>query len=163
MAVRSTHPVVPTSTPVSCAARARSAFSLIEMMMVLALVGIVVMIALPSSTEAIARSRVNRASNVVMGDLELAFSLSARQHRPLRIVSGGTSYAIVGRANDTLQVRWLGDGSDFGMQTVTFTPTSAVDVFPTGLASGSLTITIARDGFTRSVTMTRAGQVRSGP
>jgi Tfp pilus assembly protein FimT len=144
------------------AARHRRAFTLIEAAITLVLVGLVTIIALPSGAAAMVHSRVNKAAMVVASDLELSFSLAARQHRPLRVASSGSSYAIVGRADDTLQLRRLGANSDFAIGTVSFS-SSTVDVFPTGLASGSLTVTLTRDGYTKTITMTRAGQVRVTP
>ncbi len=149
--------------PVSCSiqvSRGRNAFSLIEVAITLALVGLIVTIALPKSTVAMARARVQRASSVVAGDFDLALSLSARQHRPLRLSIIGTKYVITGRANDTVLVRSLGSDSDFYLSSVIFSPNQPVDLFPTGLASGSLAIILMKDGFQRTVTMTRAGQVR---
>jgi hypothetical protein len=45
---------------------------------------------------------------------------------------------------------------------VSGSPTT-IDLFPNGTVSQSLTLTFTLDGYTRHVTMTRAGQVRVTP
>ncbi|MDQ6831410.1 MAG: hypothetical protein M3081_21320 [Gemmatimonadota bacterium] len=129
------------------------------MAITLALIGILAMIALPSSATALAHSRVNRAASMVAVDLDLALSQATRQHGPVQIALTGSTYAFTTRAGDTLHVRSLGTDSEFSLESVTFTPTT-VEVFPTGLVSGQLTIVMLKDGYSRTVTMSRAGQVR---
>ena len=60
---------------------------------------------------------------------------------------------------DTLIRRYYGIGSDFNFQSFTTNVTSAI-VFPNGMVSASVTVTIGGESLTRTIKMSRAGQVR---
>jgi type II secretory pathway pseudopilin PulG len=109
----------------------------------------------------IQRSQVNRATAVVAADLETAFSMAARQRRPIRIACcTAGSYTFVDRSDGTLRLqRSL---VDYGVTTLTFTA-SPVDIFPSGVASSPDTVTIGAAGYTRRIVMTSVGLVRILP
>jgi hypothetical protein len=106
----------------------------------------------------IRRAQVNRATAAVAADLETAFSMAARQRRPIRITCcAGVSYTLADLNGGT--VRLQRSLVDYGITTVAFTA-SPVDIFPSGVASSADTVTIGAAGYTRRVIMTSAGLVR---
>jgi prepilin-type N-terminal cleavage/methylation domain-containing protein len=140
----------------------RPAFTLLEIIVTLVIIGILAAAGMPAVARAISHSSVNNAATVVAGDLEAAFSLASRQRRPVRVRfnAGTRSYAITDRATSTvLRTRTLDNESDLKVGSIAGTP-SSVDVFPNGLASGPIAVTIATNGYTATVSMTRAGKVR---
>ena len=140
---------------------ARSGFTLIETIVVLVIVAMMAALVVPNANEAIGHARVNNTANVIAGDLQLAFSLANRQRTPLRLVvdPSGRSYQIVNRAGTVIKERRVGDTSDLHVSSLT-TSVTTLDVFPNGISSGPITITVATNGYRQRITMTRAGQVR---
>jgi Tfp pilus assembly protein FimT len=135
---------------------------LLETVVALAILSIVLSIALPASGEPIRHARVNRATGVVQMDLRRAYSLAARQRRPVRIAfdAAARSYVFTDiESGDTLHSRSFGEKSEFDLSAMTVT-TSPVDIAPSGFASSGLTVTLGVDGFERQVAMLRAGLVR---
>jgi hypothetical protein len=59
-----------------------------------------------------------------------------------------------------LRTRVLGTTSDYKLSSVRFTP-AAIDVFPNGIASQALTVTLSGGTYSRTVTMSRVGMVRA--
>ena len=147
--------------------RARRGTTLIEMMVVLAVVGVVVAVSLPKIGRGISRSRVDRAQRIAMGDLRLGAQLASRHRRPVRWIKGATNNRLGWRltnaaAPETVYVDrpMSGAGNDFVLSAVTSSPRDTVVFFPTGMASGALTLTLTgSNSYTRTVTMTRAGFV----
>jgi hypothetical protein len=69
-------------------------------------------------------------------------------------------YRIVDRAGGTVRLsRMLSGDTEFGVTGLAFS-TSPLDIFPSGVASAPLTVTISAGGYARQVSMTTAGQVR---
>ncbi|MGH7628021.1 MAG: GspH/FimT family protein [Gemmatimonadales bacterium] len=94
------------------------------------------------------------------GDLELAFSMAARQRKPMRVDLAGTTYTIADRAGGTVRFRRpLGPDSEYRVQTVTFSA-DPVDVFPSGVASSADTVTLTSGPAVRRIVKSPAGQVR---
>ena len=141
--------------------RVRKGFTLIETIIVLVVIAMMVSIAAPNVNRAIGHSRVNNTAQVIAGDLQLAFSVAGRQRTPLRITidPAGTRYTIATRTGTVIKERTLGDESDLRVATLTSSVTT-LNVFPNGLASGPISITVGLNGYTQTITMTRAGQGR---
>jgi len=141
---------------------APSGFTLIEALIVMVVLGIMLALALPPTTAALQHSRVNRAARVVATDLRLAFSMAARQRRPIRVTFDETnrSYTFSDAADGTvLRTRLLGDLSAYRISTMTVDESEIV-VVTTGLASAALTLTLTASGYSRQVSMMRASIVR---
>ena len=150
-----------TNFPRLRAGRAQSGFTMIETIIVLVVVAILTALITPKVNQAIGQSRVQSSAAVIAGDLQLAFSLARRQKTPVRISvdPAGTSYTIETRAGTVIKERLLGDDSDLRVGSLTSSVTT-LDVFPSGLSSGPITITVGTNGYTQTVTMTRTGHVR---
>ena len=141
--------------------RARTAFTIIELILVLVIIAMLAALVTPKVNEAISQSRVQESAAVIAGDLQLAFSLANRRKTPLRLTvdAAGTKYTIATRTGTVIRQRALGDASDLRVGSMTTTVTT-LDVFPNGLASGPITITVSLHGYTQRVRMTRTGHVR---
>ncbi len=132
-------------------------------MVVIIIFGILTAIALPSISKSMTTSTVDRASQVVLDDIEAAFSLAAREQRPvtLTVNSVALTYTIRDRATSSvLQTRVFG-GPNAALRMTGLTSTaSPVTFFPNGLASTGFTITITAVLDRRAVVATRTGQMR---
>jgi prepilin-type N-terminal cleavage/methylation domain-containing protein len=140
----------------------RAGFTVIELIIVILIFSMVTSVALPAIARITTHSRVNQAAMVVGHDLTVAASAAARQRKPIRITLGGDrqSFTVADRASATvLQTRWLGPDTQYGLDSVYFSA-SPVDLFPSGFASNALIVTLSARGYSRQVTMSRAGWVR---
>jgi prepilin-type N-terminal cleavage/methylation domain-containing protein len=140
----------------------RRGFTLPEMLIVIVIVALVLAMAFPSASRHLRRGRINQAAGIVAGDLENAVSYAARQRKPVRIalVSGTKSFTVTDRATGTvLRRRELGSNTEWKVATLTFSP-ATVDVFPAGITSLPLTVSIGDGTYTRQVRLTRAGFVQ---
>jgi prepilin-type N-terminal cleavage/methylation domain-containing protein len=139
-----------------------SGFTVIELLIVIVVFGLVTAMAFPTVSRITTHSRVNQAAMVVGQDLSQALSAAARQRKPIRIVRGGDKKSITlsDRASGTvLSTRSLGPGDAYQLDSVALSVTP-VDLFPNGFASSALTVTLWAGGYSRRVTMSRAGWVR---
>ena len=139
--------------------RARG-FTLIEMIVVIAMIGLVMMMGYRSMSGALRASRARQAGQIVAADLEQAFTLAALQRRPVRIQwdAGAMTYTLRDRRTGAaLLTRRIGTG-DIGVGAASFS-SNPVDVFPGGIASSQLRITLTSGASSHVVTMTRAGLV----
>ena len=145
--------------------RRRRGFTLVEIFVGVAIMSVVMLMGIPRLATAARHGRVNQAATVVAGDLELAFSLAARQRRPVRIsyASGASDFAVSDRSSGTVfRRRALKSESEWQLSFVSFSQ-PAVEVFPNGSASGPLVITLTSGGYSRQVTMSRVGVVTITP
>ena len=135
------------------------------MLITVALLAIIVGMAARRVSREISHSRVNRAAQVVAGDLQQALSLAGRQRRPVRVVFDGARREIqlVDRVSGTLiSRRALGQVSEYKLYSVSGSP-SSVELLPQGVATASTIVTLSAAGYSRQVTLTRGGHVRVSP
>ena len=140
----------------------RRGFSLVELSIAMVLAAVGMSMAIRPLSRTLGHERINRSASVVASDLELALSLASRQRHPVRVVfdSIAIQYTITNRLDGTVyQRRSLGPQSEFTLSGARFQP-ATLDIFPSGLASGPLTVTLGTGTYTRQVTMTRAGLIR---
>jgi len=137
-------------------------FTLIELLIVIIIFSVLTSAALPAVSRITTHTRVNQAAMVVGQDLSLLVTDAARQRKPVRLALGADrrSFTISDRASGAvIQTRLLGSGSGYPLDSVSFSA-SPIDVFPNGFASSALTMTLWAGGYSRQVTMSRAGWVR---
>lgn len=139
---------------------------MVELMLVVGVMGIVVGIVGPKTSQIIRHNRVNRAATVIASDLQNAFAVAARQRKPVRIQAdpGTRSYQFTDRSTGAvLRLRtFYGDSSEYKLTSLVFSrPT--VDVFPSGVSSNAITIDLANGDYARRITASSAGFIRVVP
>ncbi len=142
--------------------RSAAGFTLLELSIVLAILGVATAMTFPTISRMTTHARVNQAAMVVAQDLSLASSAAARERKPIRIARGAdrASITIAERAGGkVLSTRWLGKSDAYALDSVAFS-VSPVDLFPSGMTSSALSVTLWAGGYSRQVTMSRAGWVR---
>jgi len=142
---------------------ARPGFSLIEIIIVLALIAIVSAMLLPSLGRSLAQVRLQRAATVVASSLQHARSIAARQRSPVRL--------SIDSARQVLRVRdYKNPGTvyaehrfdrtaEYAVGRLAVSDTSLV-IYPNGLAAGSIDVTLTTMNKSRVIRMTRTGQIR---
>ena len=142
--------------------RARVGVTLIEMLVAVAILAILAGIGAPLVSRHISHSRVNGAAHVLAGDLEQALSLAGRQRRPVRVTVDPAQRTLLIADRGTGQAikrQAFGPASEYKVETLSSSPAS-VDILPHGVATAAATLTVGIGGYSRSVTLTRGGQVR---
>ena len=147
--------------------RSRRAFTLMEVLIVVILVGIIMATAAPRVTGIRTQQRVIRAASVVQTDMELAYAIATRNRAPIKLTWSSSVSAMQLKVTDragtttykTTDFKTLGLSN--GDVTVS---SSSVTVFPNGFASDTLSMTfsVTVDGknYKRRVRMSRAGLVK---
>lgn len=138
-------------------------YTLIEMVLVIAIAGIMMTVSVARLAPALEHANVRAAANVVAGDLQYAQMLAVRYRKPIAVIvaSATKQYLIRDRddATTVYRTRLLGPDTDFGLDELTSSPTS-VELFPNGVARETMIMTLGLNGFQRQVRLTRAGQIR---
>ena len=145
--------------------RSRFGFTLVETLITLGVLAILVGALSPVVSRQVSHSRVNNAVEVLAGDLEQALSLAARQRRPIRVTvdPAQRSLLIADRTNgQAIAQHAYGSATDYKLEALSSVPAS-IDILPHGVATSAATLTVAIGGYSRRVTLTRAGQVRVQP
>jgi len=141
----------------------RLGFSILELMVVVAIIGILATMAGPAISRIVRHQRVNRAATVIASDLQNAFAVAARQRQPVRIQADAAtrSYQFTDRKTGAvLRIRtFYGDTSEYRLTKLQFTPTT-IDVFPSGISSNAVTIDLANGDYSKQITASTAGFVR---
>ena len=140
----------------------RAGFSLPEVIVSVSIVGILAGIAISPAGDALRHAGINRATAVVAMDLRMASSLASRQCSPVRVRYRSDLGTYTFRDVATGALLHTRDLGEFHLPTVTFNP-QTIDIAPSGIASSSLTVTLATSSYDRKVQMMRAGMVRVVP
>jgi prepilin-type N-terminal cleavage/methylation domain-containing protein len=145
---------------------ARHGFSMMEMLVVIVILGVLAAMVGPAMSRVVRHNRVNRSATLIAADLQNAFAVAARQREPVRIQADAAtrSYVFVDRRTGAvLRIRtFYGDTSEYRLTRLTFTP-SVIDVFPSGVSSAALVVDLANGDYTRQVTASTAGFIRTLP
>jgi prepilin-type N-terminal cleavage/methylation domain-containing protein len=151
--------------PGAAAWHRRSAFSMLEMLTVIIIIGLLIAIAVPKMARIVRHERVNRAAQVLVADLQNGFAMAGRQRAPVRLVFNPTTltYTFSDRATGTLyQTRVMNSASEFALTSLSAEP-STIDVLPNGIASAAFVVTVAQGDYSRIVSASSAGFVRMNP
>jgi len=141
---------------------ARGGFTAIEMLLVMVIIGVMAAAVMPRISRVVAEERIRKLQGAVAIDLELAFALASREHKPITVTYNTSTkvMSITDRVTNTvLKTRYLGQSQSFSATAVTFSPTGGITIFPAGLATAAVTVTVSNGTYTRTVSATRAGQV----
>lgn len=139
--------------------RNRTGVTLVEWMTVIVILGTMFAIALPKLSSDIRQRRVIAAAGALNADIPTAFSLAARQRKPVMLSYDAASgeVRVTDRATDSVYVRRpLRSTSEYMLDGVTMTP-SSVEIFPNGVSSSAFTITLANGSFVRQLSVARTG------
>ena len=137
-------------------------YSLVEILVVLVISLILITVAFPRLRPGLVRAKVNSAANVVASDLQYAQVLAVRRRRPVALIVAASTRQYVIRdleTGDTLRTRNLGQDNEYGIEVLTASPSSN-EMFPNGLARTTMELTLTLQDYSRTVKLTRAGQVR---
>jgi prepilin-type N-terminal cleavage/methylation domain-containing protein len=143
----------------------RSGFSILEMLVVVLILGIAASFATPAVSRFIRHDRVNRASALIVADLQNVFAVAGRQRAPVRFTANtaARTYTVTDRSTGTvISTRDFSSTSEYSLSALVFSPTT-IDVFPSGVSSSALTATITGGDYSRTVTASTAGFVRITP
>jgi prepilin-type N-terminal cleavage/methylation domain-containing protein len=149
----------------SKAARLRSGFSMLEMLIVIIVMSVLVKIGVQKIERVVRHERVNRAAQVLVQDLQNGFAMAGRQRAPVRLTFtvGTKTYVFSDRASGTvLQTRVMSTGADYSLTSMSTTATS-VDILPNGIGSTAFTVTLTNGDYSRTVSASTAGFVRMTP
>lgn len=144
--------------------RINSGFTLIELMVVIALVGIISAFAVPSFSNVIANGRIASTSNDIVGLLNYARSEAVKRGRIVRVApvtgtdwSSGAQVAVDGSATELRRTEALS-------ASVTLAVTGDVSFSGGGFSSTEPTLTICDDRtgeVGRRITITLGGRIRA--
>lgn len=146
----------------SLVARARKGVTMAETMIVVVVIGTMLAIALPRVNDDIRQRRVISAANQLSADIPTAFSLAARQRKPVTLSydSASGEIHVTDRASGTVYLRRaLSTTSEYMLENVTMTP-ATVHVFPNGVSSSPFTIQLTNGSFVRQLSVGRTGLSR---
>lgn len=136
---------------------------MVELIAVVAIIGVMALVAGPAMSKVVRHNRVNRATSIITSDLQNAFAVAARQREPVRVQGDATtrSYQFVDRKTSAvLRIRtFYGATSEYGLDTLKFTP-ATVDVFPNGVSSAPLTVYLSNGDYSKQISVSTAGFVR---
>ena len=144
---------------------ARRGFTTIELLIVIVIAGVTAVAAMPMIGRTVANERARRGSTEISNFLEYAFAVAARIDKPVALSytsSSGTLTLTDRVTSNILRQMLLKQGSTYQFQSVTFSPNSSVTVFPSGMSSSAITITVSgmSNALTRTITASQAGQIR---
>ena len=136
---------------------------MLELLTVLVIAGVISGLSIGKIGAYMTQQRVMRASASITNDLRQAFALAGRVRQPVRIVIDTTQMmlSITDRAQTSV-MRQVSLASDFGMHSsnITFYPSTPLEIYPNGLASDTMAITIQANGTSRYIRVSRAGMVQ---
>jgi prepilin-type N-terminal cleavage/methylation domain-containing protein len=140
----------------------RPAFTMVEMLIVIAVLGSIIAMALPNVNNTIRQRRVIAAASALSGDVDAAFSLAARQRRPVRVAYHAASgeIRVADRVTGTVyRRRPLRLSSEYHLDAVSMSP-SSIDVYPNGVGSAGFSVNLTNGAFQRQILVTRTGLTR---
>jgi prepilin-type N-terminal cleavage/methylation domain-containing protein len=141
--------------------RVRPGFSLLELIIVLALITSVSAILMPSMGRSLAQVRLQRAATIVASNLQYAHSVAARQRSPVRL--------SIDPARKVIRVRDYVNGRVFSEHRFDGTAENSVGrmegdttlvIYPNGLVATEFEVSLITADKRRVISMTRAGQIR---
>ena len=111
MTIEPTQPRRPTAYDLRAREKPRrAAFTLLEMVAVMTIMGLLVAISVPKIARIMRHERVNHAAQIVVADLQNGFAMAGRQRAPVRLTftSSTKSYVFTDRATGTVfQIRFM--------------------------------------------------------
>ncbi len=144
--------ILPCQYPVS------RGFTLVELMIVVALMGIMAAIAAPNYRDYMTQNRLNGAARLVMTDLMYARSQAATENVNFKMDFSGNSYSII-RDDTDQEVRRSRNIQD-EYYDVTMTSNRDFVFRPNGTVTAAGTVTLTNSKGTKQVVVSMAGRAR---
>ncbi|HET58672.1 MAG TPA: type II secretion system protein GspH [Deltaproteobacteria bacterium] len=141
----------------TCQRPVSGGFTLVELMIVVALMGIMAAIAAPGFRDYMAQNRLNGAARLVMTDLMYARSQAATENANFTVDFSGNSYSVM-RTDDS-DVRRSRNIQDEYFD-VTMTSNQDFVYRPNGTVTAAGTVTLTNSKGTKQVIVSMAGRVR---
>jgi len=141
-------------------------FTLLEILVVLAIMVILAGLGGVQLVASFEHAKVRRGAAILTADLQYAQGIAARQRRPVVVLVDPDLRFYIIRDRSTSVVyrqRFLGDETDYAVETLEASPDSPLEVFPNGAVRTATTFTIGVKDYERHVTVTQAGQIRLLP
>jgi Tfp pilus assembly protein FimT len=135
---------------------------MVESMIVMVLLGTMFLISLPRMNESVRQRRVIAAGSALNADMPVAFSLAARQRKPVTLSYDAASgeVRVSDRATGTVYLhRALRSTSEYMLDSVIVSP-SSVQLFPNGVSSSAFTVRLFNGKFVRQLSVGRTGFTR---
>jgi len=136
---------------------------MIELALTFVVIAILASMMIPKFGRVMQATRVRRQTAILAADLEQAFTLAGRYRKPMRLscaCGANGSYTVADLTGGTVRLqRTLGRDDDLGSITINFN-TNPVDIYPSGVSTAALTVTLTSGASTRTVTVSTAGHVR---
>lgn len=144
--------------------RARSGFSLIEMMVVFVIAGILIGLSAGRISAYVTQQRVVMAAAAMQNDLQQAFAIAGRNRQPIRIVMDTAQMTLsITDRSEKVVFRRVTFGSQYTLNSgnVSYYPADEpYEIYPNGLASDTMSITLSAKGYARNIKVSRAGMVQ---
>ena len=142
-------------------------FTLIEMIIVIAVMGILSAIAVPGFGAWLDDQRLNNAANMIRGDLNRAKITAAKNKRQYRVLFGTSGYELQEGDKRSASTTWTGNilnRSFADYPGVTVKSVSTHPVFnPRGTVDSAVTITLENiGGNEQTIEVSYAGRVKTG-
>ncbi|HVB32079.1 MAG TPA: prepilin-type N-terminal cleavage/methylation domain-containing protein [Gemmatimonadaceae bacterium] len=143
----------------------RSGFTLIELVIAVAMLAIIMGVSVGRISAIISRQRVNRAAIAMSNDLQAAFGLALRDRKPVLISFDTTTMQLSVKdvASGAVFRKTSLAGFNLTSSNITLSR-SSVTVYPAGLANDSLSATLSATiggaTYTQRVRMTQGGLVQ---
>jgi type II secretory pathway pseudopilin PulG len=134
-----------------------------ETLAVVIIMAILGAMAMPAINRSTMQTKVDRAAYSIANDVQAAFSLAAREGKPVTYTVNSTAlrFVVADRATGTvMHDRYFGvRQSPFGLTSIGMSAPS-ITVFPNGTASGSVEINLTLRSYSRTVRVSRVGFTR---
>ena len=139
----------------------RTAFSLVELLVTLTIIGIAATLGIPKINDVANENRVNRGVQALQIEVQQAFAIAGRNRAPVAVRwnAAAVELRITNVSGNTIYRRASLKGYGLASADVTVSP-AALTVFPNGIAADSLVVRLSKRGHSRSVHVSRAGMIR---
>jgi prepilin-type N-terminal cleavage/methylation domain-containing protein len=141
----------------------RRAFTVLEMVVTLMIVGVTMAVSIPKISAIQTQNKVHRAANVLQQEVQQAFAIAGRNRQPTKFLwkSDSLQVRITNRLETTVYRKTgMGKGTfNFVATELTIYPTT-LTVFPNGMASDTLYMKVTKGAYSRTVRVSKSGMTR---
>jgi prepilin-type N-terminal cleavage/methylation domain-containing protein len=137
--------------------RQQAGFTLIEICIVVAVLGILVMIAVPQVSGLVGGYRLNGAARLVLGDLQNAKMTAIQQNRSIRVTFSASSY-VFAQVDTGATIFNRNLAGDYPNITLSNSGGGALTLTSTGMTSSS-TVTITGGSASKTITVSSTGRM----